>query len=79
MKLRPKSKAGLVLVALTFLVLILLAKSRYDPPFQHSREAVLKTDLRTMRDAIDNYTLDKKKAPRSLQDLVEAGTCDRYQ
>ncbi len=26
-----------------------------------------------MRDAIDQYTLDKQKAPQSLQDLVTAG------
>ena len=73
MKLRPKSKASLVLFALTFLVLILLANSRYYPPIQHSREAVLKTDLRTIRDAIDNYTQDKREPPHSLQDLVDAG------
>ena len=26
-----------------------------------------------MREAIDNYTLDKQQAPQSLQDLVDAG------
>jgi general secretion pathway protein G len=26
-----------------------------------------------MRDQIDNYTMDKEKAPQSLQDLVDAG------
>lgn len=26
-----------------------------------------------MRDAIDNYTLDKNQPPHSLQDLVDAG------
>jgi general secretion pathway protein G len=35
------------------------------------REAILKQDLRMMRDAIDNYTLDKQHAPQSLQDLVD--------
>ena len=35
------------------------------------REATLKKDLRMMRDAIDNYTLDKKQAPQSLQELVD--------
>ena len=73
MKLWTKSKASLVLVALTFLMLMLLDNSRYCPPIQHSREAVLKTDLRTIRDAIDNYTLDKREPPHSLQDLVDAG------
>ena len=73
MKLRPKSKASLVLVALTLLILILLANSRVYTATQHSREAVLKTDLRTIRNAIDNYTLDKREPPHSLQDLVNAG------
>ena len=26
-----------------------------------------------MRDQIDNYTMDKEKAPQALQDLVDAG------
>ncbi|HEV2196067.1 MAG TPA: hypothetical protein VGR55_10830 [Candidatus Acidoferrum sp.] len=73
MKLRSKSRASLVLFALTFLVLILLASSRVYTPTQHSREAVLKTDLRTIRDAIDNYKQDKREPPHSLQDLVDAG------
>ena len=39
----------------------------------HAKEAVLRQDLKTMRDQIDNYTMDKEKAPQSLQDLVDAG------
>ena len=35
------------------------------------QEATLKRDLRMMREAIDNYTLDKQHAPQSLQDLVD--------
>ena len=45
--------------------------------YQHSvwraREAVLRNDLFTLRSSIDQYTLDKQKAPQSLQDLVTAG------
>jgi len=33
---------------------------------------VLRDDLYTLRSVIDQYTLDKQKAPQSLQDLVEA-------
>lgn len=73
MKLRPKSRASLALFALTFLVLILVANCRVYTATQHSREAVLKTDLRIMRDAIDDYTLDMREPPHSLQDLVDAG------
>jgi general secretion pathway protein G len=34
------------------------------------RERILKQDLMVMRQAIDNYTLDKEQAPQSLQELV---------
>lgn len=36
-------------------------------------EAVLKTDLRTMRDVIDQYHGDKGYYPDSLEELVNAG------
>ena len=39
----------------------------------HARETVLRDDLYTLRSVIDQYTLDKQKAPQSLQDLVDAG------
>ena len=74
MKLRLKFGESLALVGLSLFAVIFLTHGRYEPPLiQHSREAVLKTDLRTMRDAIDNYTLDKHQPPHSLQDLVDAG------
>ncbi len=34
---------------------------------------MLKEDLRVMRSAIDSYTMDKQKAPQSLDDLVQDG------
>src|SRR5688500_3537024 len=38
-----------------------------------SREKTLKVNLHSLRDVIDQYTADKKKAPQTLQDLVDAG------
>jgi general secretion pathway protein G len=38
-----------------------------------ARESTLKHDLQIMREAIDNYTLDKQRLPQSLQNLVDAG------
>jgi len=38
-----------------------------------AREAALKEDLHVMREAIDSYTMDKQKAPQSLQDLIQDG------
>jgi general secretion pathway protein G len=34
---------------------------------------VLKEDLHVMRTAIDSYTMDKQKAPQSLDDLITDG------
>ncbi len=50
-----------------------MAIGRYDLAVQRAREAALHTDLQTMRNAIDNYTMDKMSAPQSLEDLKSAG------
>ncbi|SRR6266545_155390 len=39
----------------------------------HAKEAVLKTNLHTLRDVIDQYYGDKGKYPTSLDELVEKG------
>jgi general secretion pathway protein G len=61
----------LMIVISIILILIGMAAGMYQKSIQHAREAVLKKDLQTMREAIDNYTLDKQQAPQSLQDLVD--------
>lgn len=62
-----------LMIVITILsILIGMAAIAYDKTVKHAREAVLKQDLQTMRQAIDNYTLDKQQAPQSLQDLVDA-------
>jgi len=38
-----------------------------------AKEAVLREDLQVMRTAIGSYTVDKQKAPQSLDDLVTGG------
>ena len=62
-----------MIVMSIILILIGIAAIRYDQVVRRSQEAVLKTDLRTIRDAIDNYTLDKQAAPQSVDDLQQAG------
>jgi general secretion pathway protein G len=62
----------LMIVMMIISILIGMAAVAYDKTVKHSREAVLRQDLQTMRQAIDNYTLDKQQAPQSLDDLVEA-------
>src|SRR2546429_9743367 len=63
----------LMIVITIILILIGMAAQRYDKSVQHAREATMKQDLWVMRQAIDNYTLDKQAAPQSLEDLVQAG------
>ncbi|MDR3734218.1 MAG: prepilin-type N-terminal cleavage/methylation domain-containing protein [Acidobacteriaceae bacterium] len=63
----------LVIVMLIIGVLMMIAVPKYERSVQMAREAVLKEDLRTMRGAIDSYTVDKQKGPQGLDDLVSAG------
>jgi general secretion pathway protein G len=71
--------AGFTLIELMIVITIIfillgMAAARYDRSVHHAREAALKTDLQVMRQAIDNYTLDKEAAPQSLEDLTSAQT-----
>jgi general secretion pathway protein G len=45
----------------------------YTRSIQRAKEAVLRDQLFTMRQLIDEYTLDKQQAPQSLEDLVTEG------
>ena len=54
-------------------LLAAIAIPAYTTNIKHAREAVLKEDLHVMRQAIDSYTVDKQKAPESLDDLVQSG------
>ena len=54
-------------------VLLVVAVPSYISAIRHAREAVLKEDLQVLRAAIDSYTMDKQKAPQSLDDLVQDG------
>ena len=63
----------LMVVIAIILVLIGMAAGRYEKSVVRAREAVLKQDLATMRNAIQQYTLDKAAGPQSLDDLVSSG------
>lgn len=63
----------LMVVISIILILISTALPIYNQSIVRAREAVLRQDLFAMRSVIDQYTLDKGKAPQSLQDLVQAG------
>jgi general secretion pathway protein G len=72
LRARGFSLLELMIVLTIIMILASIAAGRYDRSVQRSREAVLKQDLYTMRQAIQQYTLDKQVAPSSLDDLVTA-------
>ena len=74
----PRQEDGFTLVELMIVMLIIgvlaaIAIPSYIASIKSAREAVLKEDLHVMRNAIDSYTMDKGKAPQSLDDLVQSG------
>ena len=71
-------RSGFTLIELIVVISIIAILSSFAvPAFTHhikvAKEAVLREDLHTMRNAIDSYTYDKQKAPQSLDDLVQSG------
>lgn len=70
--------AGFTLIELMIVmaiigVLAVIAVPSYISALRHAREAVLREDLHVLRAGIDSYTMDKQKAPQSLDDLVQEG------
>jgi len=63
----------LMIVMVVIGLLAAIAIPAYTTNIRHAREAVLKEDLHILRQAIDSYTVDKQKAPQSLDDLVQSG------
>ena len=54
------------------LILLAIAVPLYSQSMNHAREINLLQNLETLNRVISQYTLDKKKAPQSLQDLIQA-------
>ncbi|MEO8736837.1 MAG: prepilin-type N-terminal cleavage/methylation domain-containing protein [Edaphobacter sp.] len=72
------SEQGFTLLELMIVMVVIgllaaIAIPSYTNNIRNAKEAVLKEDLHTMRTAIDSYTVDKQKAPQSLDDLVQEG------
>lgn len=63
----------LLIVMVIIATLAAMAIPMYTRNVLAAKEAVLREDLQVMRTAIGSYTVDKQKAPQSLDDLVQAG------
>jgi general secretion pathway protein G len=63
----------MIIVIALISILVSIAIPVYRQHLLHAKEAVLKEDLYSMRNAIDQYVQDKGKAPQDLNDLVTAG------
>ena len=63
----------LMIVISMILILVSISIPAYNQSILRAKEYVLKQDLFQLRSLISQYTLDKQKAPQSLDDLVQAG------
>jgi len=78
MKSRSRSRRGFTLIEMVVvislvLVLLSIALPMYNQSILRAKEARLHQNLKVLNDVIQQFSLDKKKAPQSLQDLVDAG------
>jgi general secretion pathway protein G len=62
----------LMIVMTIIAILAAIAIPQYMATLLRAKETVLLDNQRTINEVIDQYTADKKKAPQSLQDLVDA-------
>jgi general secretion pathway protein G len=63
----------LMIVMAIIVILVSIALPLYQKAIIRAKESILKSNLFTLRQVIDEYTYDKQKAPQSLQDLVSEG------
>ena len=73
-----KARRGFTLIELMVVmaiiaVLLSIAIPVYQKSITRAKESVLHNNLFTIRTMIDEYTIDKQKAPDSLQDMVSEG------
>jgi general secretion pathway protein G len=77
-RISPRSRLGFTLIEMMIVmaiivILIAVAVPFYQKAITRAKETVLHNNLMAMRNAIDEYSFDKQKAPQSLQDLVKDG------
>ena len=63
----------LMIVISIIIILAAITLPQYQKTIMHTREAVLRDDLRNMRSLIDQFAADKGRLPQSLDEIVSAG------
>ena len=76
--LRRDGRNGFTLIELMVVmaiisVILAISVPIYQKSIVRAKESVLKNNLFTLRTMIDEYSIDKQKAPESLQALVSEG------
>jgi general secretion pathway protein G len=62
-----------MIVISIIIILASITLPQYQKTIMHTRETVLRDDLRKMRMLIDQFAADKGRLPQSLDDLVTEG------
>lgn len=63
----------LMIVITIILILVSIAAPMYRRTIQRAKESVLRENLYVLRSSIEQFTLDKQRAPQSLDELISAG------
>ena len=63
----------LMIVISIIIILASITLPQYQKTIMHTRETVLRDDLRKMRSLIDQFAADKGRLPQTLDELVSSG------
>lgn len=69
---RGFSLLELMIAMFILIILLSVAIPTYQRSVQHARETVLKENLWQLRKAVDQFSADKARLPKSIDELVEA-------
>jgi len=67
----------MMVVISIFVILLGIAMPIYSRTINQAKEDMFRQNLRTLNQAIVEYTLDKQRSPKSLDDLKQAGYIDQ--
>ena len=79
---RGHYREGFSLLEIMMVIAVILIVASISAPIYmtavvRARQAVLRDDLLTLRSLIDRFTLDNRRAPARLEELVEGGYVGR--